>query len=693
MSKRSSVFMAAIALLSMASCNTNPSSTDSVTSAPVSEKGSEVSTKTMPDFTVTIAGQKHEGTPIVTSYSGAKVTLSYTCTSNGAVTEKWYKGKEELREAPKDIGDYSYYLAVDETATHKSASAQFPFTISALPLTFKGDFTKAYDGSEEMAIALTDKNSNVILGEDVTMNITFASALPGSDIAKVTLTGEHKDNYVLPDSVNASIVAANVATKPWSDSDDTTWIVYDGKPHSLEVEESDYYTVNGNNGATEPGDYPFTASLKPGYAWTDGTADSLTHHLKIRKEYNETMRAVVDSHETEFTEDRTDCFITIVGTESGKLSTGMQVTLIDDYGIVLGTATVGEMAKYETEEPVTEVGTDTTDKVMVLLDGINPSVIANNPTETYLISVRQEDYHWEPEIIKAPTTSSKGVAAFKADEDPNLKIFVDLPTLSADDYDIIIKTAAACTSPSVHVYDLKHGSAEDLIYRTAPSLYNDADHDYIKALQDLCEFEAEVPADPSNHAGASHYEWSTAAGGMPTYDILTNKYSTGKADKYCDDCNHIIASDDVRYIDGSWRKNTAGTYDRVYKGETLIGETGRDKWNVHLDTTGGTAWKGAFTDATPKATGLNNRTIRIVVSQYEKPGYTFDSITYYVDGASQGKITKSSRTPESSRVYYVAGATDPYFAIRTSTHIDEDLGLDEDFTGDVYVEINWTKDA
>ncbi|MDY6308353.1 MAG: hypothetical protein SPL71_09960, partial [Oribacterium sp.] len=62
------------------------------------------------------------------------------------------------------------------------------------------------------------------------------------------------------------------------------------------------------------------------------------------------------------------------------------------------------------------------------------------------------------------------------------------------------------------------------------------------------------------------------------------------------------------------------------------------------------------------------------------------------DGASQGKITKSW-TKESSRVYYVAGATDPYFAIRVGTHTNEDLGLDEDFTGDVYVKINWTKDA
>lgn len=169
-----------------------------------------------------------------------KITGTYTCTSDGAVTEKWYKGTEELREAPKDIGDYAYYLAVDETATYKSVSARFPFTISALPLNFTDTFTKTYDDSAEMSIALTDTNSNIIKGDDVTMNITFESDLPGSAIVNMTLTGDDKDNYALPDTVNASIVAANVATNPWSDLEgDTTWFTYDGQPHSLEVEDFD----------------------------------------------------------------------------------------------------------------------------------------------------------------------------------------------------------------------------------------------------------------------------------------------------------------------------------------------------------------------------------------------------------------------------------------------------------------------
>ena len=167
--------------------------------------------------------------------------------------------------------------------------------------------------------------------------------------------------------------------------------------------------------------------------------------------------------------------------------------------------------------------------------------------------------------------------------------------------------------------------------------------------------------------------------------------SKGKADKYCDDCNHIIASDDVRYIDGSWRKNTAGTYDRVYKGGTLKGDTGKDKWKVHVDTTDVTTGKGASKDAAVKVTSQNS-IFKIYVSQFEKTGYTFDYITYYVDGVAQENVYKSMTT-ESSRVYYVAGATDPQFVIRIGKHENPDLGLDNNFTGDVYVKINWKKDA
>ena len=688
--------MAVIALLSMTSCKGNTPAVDSVTSAPVSEKGSEAPAKILPDFTATIAGHKYDGTPIVTTYSGEKVTGSYQCTSDGAVTEKWYKGTEELREAPKDIGDYAYYLAVDETATYKSASAKFPFTISALPLNFKGDFTKTYDGSEQMTISLTDTNSNIIKGDDVTMNITFASALPGSAIVNKTLTGDDKDNYALPDTVNASIVAANVATKPWSDlEDDTTWFTYDGQPHSLEVEDSDYYTVTGNE-ATEPGDHLVTATLKPGYAWSDGTTDPVTHHLAIRKEYEATMRAVVESYQTQFTEDQTDCRISILGTESGKVFKGMQVTLIDDYGIDLGKATVAEMAKVteEAEEAVTEVGTGKTNKTMILLDGINPSVIAKNTTKTYLISLKT--YTWEPHIIKDPTIYSEGAAAFIPNEEPNVQIPVVLPKLSAGDYDIITKTAATCTSTGVDVYSLKHDPADSAVYNTGSSLYKD---EYVTALQNLCEFEVVVPIDATNHTGKSRYEWSKDADkGMPKYDILSIVASTGKADKYCDACKAIIASEDVEYTQGFWRKDSDKTYGRYYKfdrgttHETMLkGDTGKDKWNVHVDANGGTTRKGAVTDATPAVTAQNIH-FQIYVSKFEKTGYTFDSITYYVDGLPQGTITKSL-TEANNRVYYEAGATDPYFVIRIGIHKDPDLGLNNSYFGDVYVQINWKKDA
>lgn len=693
MSKRSSVFVAVIALLSMTSCKGDTSAGDSVTSAPlsertsmvdssVSEKVSETSAKTLPDFTATIAGHKYDKTPIVTPYSGEKVTGSYTCTSDGTVTERWYKGKEELREAPKDIGDYTYYLAVDETATYQSASIEFPFTISALMLNFTDAFTKTYDGSDQMAIVLTDKNSNIIQDDDVTMNITFVSALPGSDIAQVTLAGDDKDNYALPDTVHASIVKANVATKPW-DYEDTTWITYDGEPHSLKVEESPYYTVSGNL-ATEPGDYLVTATLNPGYAWSDGTTDPVKHHMAIREEYEATMRTTVESYQTEFEEDQTDCMILISGTEFGKIYKGMQVTLIDDYGKVLGTATVAEMANAETEEAVTEVGKD--HETMILLDGIHPSVIAKNTTTTYLISLTT--YTWEPKIIKEPTTSSEGAAAFIPKEEPNVKIPVVLPKLSADDYDIIRKTDPTCASTGVDVYDLKHDPADLAVYNTGSSLHKE---EYVLALQNLCEFEVEVPENPENHTGKSHYEWSKAAGSMPTYDILTNKQSTGKADQYCDGCNHIIASEDVKYTDGMWRRNKSGTYDRVYKKGALKVDTGKDRWDVHVDTTDVKTGKGAAIDAHCSVTAQNS-IFKIYISQFEKTGYTFDSITYYVDGAPQGKITKSY-TKANSRVYYLAGATDPQFIIRIGKHENTDLGLNNNFTGDVYVKINWKKDA
>lgn len=608
MSKRSSVFMAAIALLSVASCQGNTPAANSVTSAPVSEKSSEVFAKTLPVFTATIAGHKHDGTPIVTPYSGEKVKCSYTCTSDGAVTQKWYKGKEELKEAPKDIGEYTYYLSVEETATYKSASAQFSFTI----------------------------------------------------------------------------VTANVATKPWSDLEDTTWIPYDGKPHSLKVEDSPYYTVNGNL-ATEPGDYLVTATLKPGYAWSDGTTDPVERHLAIRKEYEATMRAVVDSYEPELEEDQTYCKITIKGTELGKVYTGMQVTFIDDYGRVLGKATVDEMINVQTDDAVTEVGKNTEagkdNKTRIQLDGINPNVIAHNTTKTYLISLNTYTT-WEPKIIKKPTTSSEGVAVFGPNEEPNVQIPVVLPKLSAADYEYFFtETVATCKSEGVDVYKLKHDSAELAVYGS--SLYKE---EYIKALQNL-EFDVKVQKNPNNHTGTSHYDWSTAAS-MPTYDILTNNHLAGKAVKYCDACNKPIANTnkDVEYTDGMWQKNTAGTYDRVYTFDhgTLKGDTGRKEWNVHVDTNGGTARKDAFTDATPKVD--QSHSIQIYVSRFENTGYTFDSITYYVDGASPKIITKSM-TEKNNRVYYAAGATDPQFIIHTGTHSNNN------YTGDVYVKINWTKDA
>lgn len=209
-------------------------------------------------------------------------------------------------------------------------------------------------------------------------------------------------------------------------------------------------------------------------------------------------------------------------------------------------------------------------------------------------------------------------------------------------------------------------------------------------MQNLCEFDVKVQTNPNNHAGTSHYEWS---GAKPTYDILTNNHSAGKAAKYCDACKKPIANTnkDVEYTDGVWQKNTAGTYDRVYKfdrgtdHETLLkDETGRKVWNVHVDTNGGTANKGAFINGTPKVDQSNN--IQIYVSRFENTGYTFDSITYYVDGASPKTITKSL-TEKNNRVYYVAGATDPQFIIHTGTHTNNN------YTGDVYVKINWTKDA
>ena len=57
---------------------------------------------------------------------------------------------------------------------------------------------------------------------------------------------------------------------------------YDGLEHVV-CPENDMYTITGTPAATDAGSYSFTATLKSGYVWGDGTSDAVTINWEITK--------------------------------------------------------------------------------------------------------------------------------------------------------------------------------------------------------------------------------------------------------------------------------------------------------------------------------------------------------------------------------------------------------------------------
>ena len=232
------------------------------------------------------------------TYDGTAVTApTFDKLGDGAATIEYkVKGADDstyTTTAPKDAGDYIVRVTVAEGTNHKAASATAEFTIDKAAITgisVKQDGKLTYNGKAQTPTVST--SATTVDGSKVTFTYSTESEGPYStEIPSFTNAGwthhvyyraaaeNHNASYgsFLVEIEKAIVTEPTIASKP-----------YNGSAQTADISDTDFYTVEKNNGGTEKGSYDVVLKLKDSanYKWSTTNNAEVTLQFVISAAQN-----------------------------------------------------------------------------------------------------------------------------------------------------------------------------------------------------------------------------------------------------------------------------------------------------------------------------------------------------------------------------------------------------------------------
>lgn len=246
----------------------------------------------------TYAGAASGGTKVKTRMSAAASQFIYstkeavyTGSANGAsVTSSVHNSSEFTLKyngadtAPTNVGKYTLTAVVtahDDYAATTVELGMWEIKPLEVTLTWNNIADRTYDGNNSNVTAIV--SNKAIAADEVNVTVTGGTeANAGSHTATANaLTGAAASNYKLPDTKPTQAYKINAATITVdTDAFKNYTGVYDGNPHSIEVDTSKITTVNGQPITIKYGMTVGTYDLDAAPTATN-VSDSKTVHYKI----------------------------------------------------------------------------------------------------------------------------------------------------------------------------------------------------------------------------------------------------------------------------------------------------------------------------------------------------------------------------------------------------------------------------
>ena len=207
-------------------------------------------------------------------YYGDTLQLSTTGgTGSGAVTWRIEKGEDKIRN-----GDSNGHFVIvgtggpiaitatrtSDTGNYADTTDMWEFYASTRPVAVTVEVAeKDYDGKTDADVTATLRSSDLVFGDDITVNVTgvsFTSSNAGTNIpvtATLTLSGEKAGNYVInpPAAITGTIKKANLVVQNLPAS---AVVPYNGTSQPLVTEGSTniegvtlQYSLDQNNGYSD----------------------------------------------------------------------------------------------------------------------------------------------------------------------------------------------------------------------------------------------------------------------------------------------------------------------------------------------------------------------------------------------------------------------------------------------------------
>ena len=387
------------------------------------------------DGTVMTDGKTYDGVSVAhTAGSVDGATLSYTWQKKNADNDGYTNIADNA--APSDAGDYNLKI----TATSSSDSSKvlgtedLPFTISKKLLTVNATAQdKTYDGKTDATVDATLDTTNVVSGDDVTLNTTGVTAsFKDENVGEnktVTLTGSYTlsgaaaKNYTVaqPTGLTANITAApltitgaTVTDKTYDGKNDAaiTAVTFDGLKNGETLTANTDYTVSdarydhvnatGDDAATKVG-FKVTlvnTGLAKNYTLVSDAGSQIATIGKASHD-NDTLSTEGYRGETNTSSD-----LSVHVVEGGTV--GDSVTVNDANGILDGTPTydsaTGKLS-YTLKSTATDGQTATVTLPVTSANYSDYSIVVTvgvTPKETAEIGITSRDYEYNG-TAQAPT--------------------------------------------------------------------------------------------------------------------------------------------------------------------------------------------------------------------------------------------------------------------------------------------------
>ena len=170
-----------------------------------------------------------------------------------------------IYERTVSINDAENYMWADKTSEPKKVT--FVIEEGRIKIPEAKDFT--YTGA---TIALVPQNEGYTVENGEAVDAGEYNVKLGLNPSYIWEDGSK-------DTINLSVKILPIyIDKPEVNSSEVT---YDSTIYTINVPENPAYTISGKSIGIEPGIYTTIVSLKPNYAWSDSTTESLTYQLKI----------------------------------------------------------------------------------------------------------------------------------------------------------------------------------------------------------------------------------------------------------------------------------------------------------------------------------------------------------------------------------------------------------------------------